>query len=110
MLFEIMLFLIKAEVGTLERNSDPLEKWRVKIVQGNETQCLLQKAVSMFILIIMNFVFANQCEYVNDSHYIVQKKPTHYSLYTHTRRTILYVNLLEKLLAPGSEGVDKIAV
>lgn len=32
MLFEIMLFLIKAEASTFERNSDPLEKWRVKIV------------------------------------------------------------------------------
>lgn len=32
MLFEIMLFLIKVEAGTLEGNSDPLEKWRVKIV------------------------------------------------------------------------------
>lgn len=32
MLFEIMLFLIKAEAGTFEGNSDPLEKWRVKIV------------------------------------------------------------------------------
>lgn len=32
MLFEIMLFLIKAEASTLEGNSDPPEKWRVKIV------------------------------------------------------------------------------
>lgn len=32
MLLEAMLFLIKAEAGAFECNSDPLESWRLNIV------------------------------------------------------------------------------
>lgn len=57
----------------------------------------------------MNFLFVNQCEYLNDSHYCLEKNLPLQFKHTHTR-IILYVNLLKKALSPGSEGVDKIDV
>lgn len=116
MLFEIMLFLIKAEASTLEGNSDPPEKWRVKIVQGNESQRLLfRKDAYMFLSIVMNFMFANQCDYLNDNRYCLEE-PTHYNLYM-CMPTYVYVcvdiyisNYIKISLrissSPGIEGVS----
>ena len=79
MLFDIMLFLIKAEVGTFEGNSDPLEKWRVKIVWGNESY--------VFSFGKMH-VYLNYCEFhvckpvwiLKHNHYCLEK-PIHYNLF-----------------------------
>lgn len=48
-------------------------------VQGNESQCLLfWKDAYMFLLIIVDFMFANQCQYLDDNRL---EKSTQYNLF-----------------------------
>lgn len=70
---------------------------------------LLERCIH--VLIIMNFMFVNQCDYLNDNHYCLEKLPiiiVYIHIYIYSIYTCVLIYLLRNVSSPIIEGIDKL--